>query len=175
VLHEPEAGPYLKYIKHVLDHHQIRLMRPPEAAADPLERVEQAAGERSASRAKAYVIDQSWCVFVGREGDELVEARAAAETRGVQVASVYPCIDLWLLLHFVDSPQDLTPEGISRELREYLPSGDLSALVGRFEVAQTRSAALSGAEADVVIELPTLVRAVEESLTNFGGKPLAKL
>jgi hypothetical protein len=176
VLHEAQAGPYLKYIKHVLDHHQIRLVHPPEAAADPVERIEQAARERAASRAKAYVIDQSWCVFIGRDAGDLRDARAIAESRGVQVASVYPSFDLWLLLHFVDAPHDPSPEGIARELATYLGSPtDLSPLAGRFELAEKRAATLSLTEKNVQMELPELVRAVEKSMFNFGGAPRGQL
>jgi hypothetical protein len=171
VLHDESAGGYLTYIKHVLDHHQLTMRVPGDEAQGAVERVTLAARVKNESRAKAARVDEAWCVFEGLTEDDLSEARIVAAKLGIAVASVYPTFDLWLLLHFVETPRDSSAEGVRDELAEHLPSSaGLAPLADRFDLAADRAQRLQPGTA-VHSQLHPLVSSVRASLEAFGGKP----
>lgn len=62
--------------------------------------------EREAKRLRddfaAY--DEVWCVFDVDAHPHLLDAKQKARAHGLQLAISNPCFELWLLLHFRDSP-----------------------------------------------------------------------
>lgn len=61
---------------------------------------------REASRAGDDFLryDEVWCAFDVDEHPHVASARASAVAAGLRLAMSNPCFELWLLLHFADSP-----------------------------------------------------------------------
>jgi hypothetical protein len=68
--------------------------------------------------------DEIWCVFDTDEHPNLEHACAIARDDGIEVALSNPCFELWLLLHFRDSPGMQGRKDVSRLLRKQLGAYD---------------------------------------------------
>lgn len=68
--------------------------------------------------------DAVWCVYDRDDHPNLAEAGQMAQDNGSLVVLSNPCIELWLLLHFRESPGMQSRQKVSRMLEEYVPSYD---------------------------------------------------
>lgn len=68
--------------------------------------------------------DEVWCVFDRDEHPRFDAAVTMARDNGIEVAASNPCFELWLLLHFRESPGMRSPYEVQRLLREHLPGFD---------------------------------------------------
>ncbi|TCT22859.1 RloB family protein [Thiobaca trueperi] len=68
--------------------------------------------------------DEVWCVFDVDEHPKINEARQLAHARGIELAVSNPCFELWLLLHFRESPGARHRHDVQRMMREHIPSYD---------------------------------------------------
>ena len=66
--------------------------------------------------------DEVWCVYDVDEHPQLPDAQQKARAHGVELAISNPCFELWLLLHFRESPGSQTRHGMRKLLRRYIPS-----------------------------------------------------
>jgi len=82
--------------------------------------------ERRAARERddnvAY--DEVWCVFDTDEHPNLEQACRMARDNGIEVALSNPCFELWLLLHFRDSPGMQGRKDVARLLRKHVDDYD---------------------------------------------------
>lgn len=69
--------------------------------------------------------DEVWCVFDRDDHERFHDACAMARDNGFGLAVSNPCVELWLLLHFRESPGMQHRDDLRRMLRdEYLPGYD---------------------------------------------------
>ena len=68
--------------------------------------------------------DETWCVFDIDQHPRVGEAREMARDNEIELAVSNPCFELWLLLHFRDSPGYRERHEIQKILRGYLPDYD---------------------------------------------------
>lgn len=82
--------------------------------------------EREARRQgdPALAYDQVWCVFDVDEHPNLGDALQMARDNGIHLAVSNPCFELWLLLHFRDSPGTRDRHDLQHLLRAYLVGYD---------------------------------------------------
>jgi hypothetical protein len=99
------------------------------SGGDPKKIVETArrrknAAERQAQReADAFAdFDEVWCVFDRDRHHAFDAACKMARRSGFSLAVSNPCVELWLLLHFRDSPGAQECTSLCRMLRRHLPS-----------------------------------------------------
>jgi hypothetical protein len=71
---------------------------------------------------RAY--DAVWCVFDVDDHPQVADARQMAQANGIELAISNPCFELWLLLHFRDSPGMQPRETMRRMLSRYVPGYD---------------------------------------------------
>lgn len=98
---------------------------------DPKKLVEIAKAEKDRARREArrqddafLDFDEVWCVFDRDEHDRFDEALSMANGNGFELAVSNPCVELWLLLHFRDSPGARHRHDVQKMLGEYLPGYD---------------------------------------------------
>lgn len=76
--------------------------------------------------------DSVWCVFDVDEHPFLDKARETARENGLDVAVSNPCFELWLLLHFDESPGEQHRGVVQKMLASFVPGNgkhvDFSAL-----------------------------------------------
>jgi len=65
--------------------------------------------------------DEVWAVFDVDEHPRVAEARVMARDNDILLAVSNPCIELWLLLHFRDSPGIRHRDDLPTLLREFVP------------------------------------------------------
>jgi hypothetical protein len=103
----------------------------PNAGGAPLALVRAAVrlkeeAEQEAARADdpfaAY--DEVWCVFDIDDHPAIPEARQLAASHGVELAISNPCFELWLVLHFRDSPGAQHRDQVHTILRGFIPGYD---------------------------------------------------
>lgn len=88
--------------------------------------------------------DEVWCVFDRDSHERFDEAIQMARDNGFHLAVSNPCIELWLLLHFRDSPGAREREDLHRMLRKRLLPGydkhlDFALFEDHVETACTRA------------------------------------
>ncbi len=112
--------------------------------------VEQALGLRkdATSRARAerdqnLAFDEVWCVYDVDRHPSLNDAGQLARANGIELAISNPCFELWLLLHFRESPGARDHEQLPGLLTAYLPGyakhPDMERLLPRYEEARLRA------------------------------------
>lgn len=69
-------------------------------------------------------IDSVWCVFDVDEHPGIPEAQQTACDDGIELAVSNPCFELWLLLHFRDSPGMQDRDHIRQLLKHDVPEYD---------------------------------------------------
>jgi len=101
----------------------------------------QKAAKREGDENHAY--DEVWCVFDVDEHPYLNQALDEARTAGIEVALSNPCFELWLLLHFQDSPgprgHKELPALLSRHIGPYDKRVRIELLWPRYEDAKRRA------------------------------------
>ena len=71
---------------------------------------------------RAY--DSVWCVCDVDDHSRLANARQMACDNGIKMAISNPCFELWLLLHFRDSPGMQHRDKVKQMLAKYVPEYD---------------------------------------------------
>ncbi|MEO1083070.1 MAG: RloB family protein [Acidobacteriota bacterium] len=81
------------------------------------------AAEREAKRQRDDFLryDEVWCVFDVDAHPHLAESIQRAAAHGIQLAISNPCFELWLLLHFRDSPGARQRREMQKLLRQQIP------------------------------------------------------
>lgn len=102
------------------DEHGVPLTLVQRAKAAKLDAARRAARERDDNAS----YDAVWCVFDTDEHPNLEQARAMAREGGIEVALSNPCFELWLLLHFRESPGMRGRKEVARMLRKHVASYD---------------------------------------------------
>jgi len=126
---------------------------PRDCGRGPLQLVEEAvaAKERASKeqrRGRGRAPDVYWCVFDVDEHPNIPEAIALADANEIRVAISNPCIELWLLLHYVDHRKWDHRWDVQAALREAagigknLTTEQTEELLERYEVARNRAVAL---------------------------------
>jgi RloB-like protein len=122
-------------------------MAPHRHTTTPMELVEKAINQRSADvkeakRGQGDAYDEYWCVFDVDSHPRLPEALQLAASAGIRIALSNPCIELWLILHFVNQTAYLTRTDAERESEKFLGCGKtpspaaLKLLVNKYETAR---------------------------------------
>jgi hypothetical protein len=96
----------------------LTLVRRAEALAEQAK----SAAKREGDAFLAY--DEVWCAFDIDEHPNIDDACQLARARGIQLAVSNPCFELWILLHFRESPGALHRRTLQRMVGEYLPGYD---------------------------------------------------
>lgn len=98
---------------------------------DPRKLVEMAKSERDQARARAtqqgddfLAYDEVWCAFDRDQHERFEGACQMARDNQLELAVSNPCFELWLLLHFRDSPGAQHRDHVQRMLRKVLPDYD---------------------------------------------------
>jgi len=106
--------------------------------------------------------DEVWCVFDVDEHPGVAKARAIALDAGLQLAMSNPCFELWLLLHFVESPGMQHRHELQKRLRAHMPVADkhvdFAALAPGYDTAHRRAERLThdaAARGDDVVGNPS--------------------
>ena len=93
--------------------------------------VEQAKRRKQDAEAKArqqrddnLKFDQVWCVGDVDEHPKLHEAQVMARDNGIELAVSNPCFELWLILHFRESPGAQHRRQMADIHKDYLPGYD---------------------------------------------------
>lgn len=68
--------------------------------------------------------DEVWCVFDVDEHPKLKEAQNLARAHGISLAVSNPCFELWLVLHFRESPGMQHRHVLSKMLAGFIPGYD---------------------------------------------------
>jgi RloB-like protein len=68
--------------------------------------------------------DGVWCVFDVDDHPQIADARQMARDNGIELAISNPCFELWLLLHFRDSPGMQHRGKICQMLSTHVPGYD---------------------------------------------------
>ena len=93
-----------------------------------------AAAERAAKAAEdpflAY--DEVWCVFDIDEHPNLNDAYNLARSNGILLAVSNPCFELWLLLHFRESPGPQSRHRLQKMMRNFVSDYDKHIDFSRF-------------------------------------------
>lgn len=87
--------------------------------------------------------DEVWCVFDRDDHERFHDAMSMARDNGIELAISNPCVELWLLLHFRESPGARHHRDLTRILRKHLPRYtkrlDFDDLVGGVSEATARA------------------------------------
>jgi hypothetical protein len=81
---------------------------------------DQAARERDDN----LLYDSVWCVFDVDTHPRVADAKEMARDNGIELAISNPCIELWLLLHFRDSPGMQSHTKLQEMLTKHVPKYD---------------------------------------------------
>lgn len=82
----------------------------------------EAQAEAKRQRDEHLAFDEVWCVFDVDEHPHIPEAREMANKNEIELAISNPNFEIWLLLHFRDSPGPQTRHTIPKMLRKFLPN-----------------------------------------------------
>lgn len=98
---------------------------------DPRKLVEMAKREKQQAIARAkrqdddfLAFDEVWCVFDRDQHDRFEDACQMARDNQLALAVSNPCFELWLLLHFRDSPGAQHRDRVQKMLKKSLPEYD---------------------------------------------------
>ena len=149
----------------------------PRTVVEVAKRLKHAAERDARSQKDAFLAyDSVWCVIDVDEHPKLDEALDMARANGVEVALSNPCFELWLRLHFRESPGMRDRKAAQRMTGEFLPGYDkhlsFDALQGGYEDAVRRAERLDtlAAEAGEPGRNPTTgVYRLTEEIRRFRG------
>jgi len=120
----------------------------PPRHGDPRYLVEKARDQSQAARDAArsegdpfLLYDDTWCDFDRDEHPQFADACQMARDNGILLAVSNPCFELWLLLHFRESPGMRERQELQRMMRQYLPG-----YRKRLDFAAVQNGAVAAAE-----------------------------
>jgi hypothetical protein len=97
----------------------------PVTLVEQADQLKEQADQRARRERDSFLAyDEVWCVFDVDEHPKLNEAGQLASARGIELAVSNPCFELWLLLHFRDSPGARHRHDVQHMLTGFLPSYD---------------------------------------------------
>jgi hypothetical protein len=97
----------------------------PLTLVEQADRRNQQANERARRERDSYIrYDEVWCVFDVDDHPRLNEAAQRAQAQGIELAVSNPCFELWLLLHFRESPGARHRHDLQHMLADFLPKYD---------------------------------------------------
>jgi len=165
---------YLHWIKAELQHHTIASQYVRER--DALENIVKAANDYDEEAAiKGSQVDQIWCLVEGVTPRVL--GSLATDSR-VQVASSWPTVESWLLLHFEDADATMSTREAQARLRRHMPGLEKDiydgALLGRFDGAAERASNL-GTGGRLGSDLFRFVEQVRNSLVLFDPEATVRI
>ncbi len=121
---------YLRGYERHIRNARVEIEIPPDRG-EPKRVVEIAKERKLAAKAEArrrgdpYLdFDEVWCVFDRDDHERFHDASSMARDNGFELAISNPCVELWLLLHFRESPGPQHRETLYRILRENLAGYD---------------------------------------------------
>jgi hypothetical protein len=88
------------------------------------ERKKRAADDAERGRDDNLAYDSVWCVFDVDEHPHIDDARQMARDNDIELAISNPCFELWLLLHFRDSPGMRHRHKLAELLAKHVPGYD---------------------------------------------------
>jgi hypothetical protein len=98
---------------------------------DPRKLVEMAKHKRDEAKARAkrekddnLAYDEVWCAFDRDQHERFEDACQMARDNQLELAVSNPCVELWLLLHFRESPGAQDREHVRKMLKKFLPDYD---------------------------------------------------
>lgn len=117
---------------------------------EPLGLVRRAIRERDDARRRAraegdenLAYDEVWCISDVDRHHHLNDARQLAAARGIELAVTNPCFELWVLLHFRDSPGARSTAELPSLLAAHLPGYekhlDADKVLAGYEAARVRA------------------------------------
>ncbi|MCC6156997.1 MAG: RloB domain-containing protein, partial [Deltaproteobacteria bacterium] len=117
---------YLEGYRRTFRNGKISLHFPPDHGvplslvriAKDLKKAAERVARNTGDRGQSY--DQVWCVFDVDAHPNLARAMDEASANGIELAISNPCFELWLLLHFRDSPGMQSRSTIQRMLKNYV-------------------------------------------------------
>ena len=96
---------------------------------DPRKLVEMAKSEKQQARSLAkqqgddfLAYDEVWCAFDRDQHERFEDACQMARDNQLELAVSNPCIELWLLLHFRNSPGARHRRDVKKMLKKFLPN-----------------------------------------------------
>ncbi len=85
-------------------------------------KIKRSAMERASAENDHYLeYDEIWCAFDVDQHPKIPEARKLADQQNVHLAISNPCFELWLWLHFADSPGVCSPQELQSMLKRFIP------------------------------------------------------
>ncbi len=103
-------------------------IRIPDERGDPRRLVEIAKKHKTwadrearSERDPLLAYDEVWCVFDRDQHERFTDACTMARDNGFLLAVSNPCFELWLLLHFRDSPGLQDRHAVQRMVASYIP------------------------------------------------------
>jgi hypothetical protein len=93
----------------------------------------EAEAEAKRARDENLLFEEVWCLVDVDEHKRLKEALVAARDNDIQVGVSNPCIELWLLLHFRESPGAQHREKIKELVGRFVPGYDKHLDFGKLE------------------------------------------
>lgn len=94
---------------------------PKRLVQDAAARTRRAHLDAKRQRDRFLAFDETWCVFDRDEHQRFDEAVDTAKRAGLELAVSNPCVALWLLLHFRESPGPRHRRDVQRLLRDRVP------------------------------------------------------
>ena len=85
--------------------------------------------------------DSVWCVYDVDDHPHVHEAREMAVANGIELAISNPCFELWLLLHFRDSPGMQQRDTLGTMLKQYDPDYDKHVVYAMFSAGYEEAVA----------------------------------
>ncbi len=79
-----------------------------------------AADAAARERDKNLLFDQVWCVFDLDEHPDVPAAMTMAQANKIEIALSIPCFELWLVLHFRDSPGMIHRHAAQSMLKKFI-------------------------------------------------------
>ena len=83
-------------------------------------------------RDENLAFDSVWCVFDVDEHPNISDAKQMARDNEIELAISNPCFELWLLLHFRESPGMSHRETVQAVLREHVPEYEKHINIDKF-------------------------------------------
>ncbi len=141
---EPE---YIRGLQRACRNPRVTIEVAPEHG-DPKFLVEHAKRYKEQARTKAdqegddnLAYDSVWCVFDRDEHPRFGEALEMARDNGIRLAISNPCVELWLLLHFRESPGAQPRARIRVMLSRYVPTYDKHVDYATYSAGYTQAVA----------------------------------
>lgn len=110
---------YLEGFKDVCSNPRVNVRFRPRQGA-PITMIDYAVDERR----NVELRDEVWCVFDIDQHHHLPVVRERARQNGVELTISNPCFELWLLLHFRNSPSAPLVSALQAMLKQCLPGYD---------------------------------------------------